>query len=106
MLGLALTLDLDEGGRQVRAARVAVGSASPTPRRSPSAEEILAGASADAGGRLDAAAAALADDAELLDDLDGSVEYKRHLIRVLLRRAYGAISDQPSAGTADDRLMA
>jgi aerobic carbon-monoxide dehydrogenase medium subunit len=93
MLGLALALDLDGGGGQVRAARVAVGSASPTPRRSRNAEEILASASADADGRLDDAAAALADDAELLDDLDGSAEYKRHLIRVLLRRAYDQVMD-------------
>lgn len=88
MLGLALVLDLDEAGSQIGSARVAVASASPTPRRSAAAEEILVGAADDVARRLDAAAEALADDAELLDDLDGSAEYKRHLIHVFLRQAY------------------
>jgi aerobic carbon-monoxide dehydrogenase medium subunit len=88
MLGLALVLDLDEPSRQIGVARVAVASASPTPRRSAAAEDLLVGAADDVARRLDDAAEALADDAELLDDLDGSAEYKRHLIHVFLRQAY------------------
>ncbi|MFI5267376.1 MAG: FAD binding domain-containing protein, partial [Chloroflexota bacterium] len=78
MLGLALVTG---DGR----ARVAIGSASPTPRRGASAEALLA------EGRLAEASDALAGEADLIDDLEGSAEYKRHLIRVELRRAWEGI---------------
>jgi CO/xanthine dehydrogenase FAD-binding subunit len=42
--------------------------------------------------QLDAAADTLAEEAELLDDLEGSAEYKRHLVHVYLRRAYQALT--------------
>ena len=91
MLGLALRLDLDEPEGSVRGARLAVGSASPTPRRSQPAEQLLAGPLALVEDRLDQAAEVLADDADLLDDLEGSAEYKRHLIHVLLQEAFAAL---------------
>jgi CO/xanthine dehydrogenase FAD-binding subunit len=40
--------------------------------------------------------AAVAEAAELLDDLDGSAEYKRHLIGVLLRQAFERLSAPPA----------
>jgi aerobic carbon-monoxide dehydrogenase medium subunit len=82
MLGLALVVDLEPDGLGIRQARVAVGSVSPTPRRSLEAESLLLER------RLDEAADALADTAELIDDKDGSAEYKRHLIRVFFHRAF------------------
>ena len=81
MLGLALVLD--ENAKQ---ARLAVGSVSPTPRRSEQAESLVL------EGRVDDAADALADAAELIDDKDGSADYKRHLIHVFLGRAYQEVS--------------
>ena len=86
MLGVGLALEVDDG--QVRGARLAVGSASPTPLRSPEAEALLGGPLAEARGRLPQAAEALADAAALLDDLDASAEYKRHLIGVHLERLW------------------
>ena len=86
MLGLALALDL--AGGAVADARVAVGCISFVPRRSPRAEELLRGPVADARRRLDEAAAALAEDAEPIDDQDGSAEYKTHLVGVFLRRQF------------------
>ena len=88
MLGLALVLDLDDRHDHVTRARLAVGSVSPTPRRSASAEALLSGDIAEVAGRLDQAADALADDAELIDDLEGSADYKRHLIHVFLERVW------------------
>ena len=87
LLGLALVLDLDERGEAIREARCAVGCVSPTPCRSTAAEGILAGPVDEAEPRLQDAADALADEASLVDDREGSAEYKRHLIGVLLRRA-------------------
>ncbi len=92
MLGLALALDLDEARGLIGAARAAIGSASPTPRRSSGAEALLVGPVGEVAERLVSAADALADAAELLDDLDGSAEYKRHLIGVLLRQAFERLS--------------
>jgi len=91
LLGLALMLELAAADTIVEA-RVAIGSVSPTPRRSPTAEALLVGDRRQAARQLDDAAEALADDAELLDDREGSAEYKRHLIHVLLRRAFAEVS--------------
>lgn len=88
MLGLALILDIDDADQQVREARVAVGSVSPTPRRSAAAEQLLVGPIAEVEARLTTAADLLADDAELLDDHEGSADYKHHLITVLLDRMF------------------
>ncbi|MDE0214441.1 MAG: FAD binding domain-containing protein [Deltaproteobacteria bacterium] len=87
LLGLALLLDLSEDGREIRAASCAVGCVSPTPCRSSAAETLIAGPADAAGERLQQAADTLADEAALTDDREGSAEYKRHLIGVLLRRA-------------------
>lgn len=87
LLGLAVVLDMPDHGTIVEAG-VAVGSASPTPRRGPAAEALLVGDQEDVANRLDEAGEALADVAQLIDDREGSADYKRHLIRVLLRRAF------------------
>jgi carbon-monoxide dehydrogenase medium subunit len=86
MLGLGLALEVSDG--RVGSARLAVGSASPTPLRSAEAEALLAGPLPEARGRLPRAAETLADAAELLDDLDASAEYKRHLVGVHLERLW------------------
>ncbi len=85
-LGLAVVLEMG-GDDQIEGARVAVGCVGPTPRRSTEAERLLAGSAAAIEDRLDAAAEALAADADLIADLDGSVAYKRNLIRVFMGRA-------------------
>jgi len=79
MLGLALV-----AGKDV--ARVAIGSASPTPRRSPAAEALLL------QGHVDEAAESLANDADLINDYEGSAGYKRHLIGVELARLWASLS--------------
>ncbi|MDE0033626.1 MAG: FAD binding domain-containing protein [Deltaproteobacteria bacterium] len=86
LLGLALSLELDDGG-EIREARCAIGCVSPTPCRSEAAESLIAGPTDSVEQRLGEAGAALADEAALTDDREGSAEYKRHLIGVLLRRA-------------------
>ena len=87
LLGLALSLDLDGDGGEIREARCAVGCVSPTPCRSAAAESFIAGPAESAEQRIQEAADTLADEAALTDDREGSAEYKRHLIGVLLRRA-------------------
>lgn len=86
-LGLALMLETPDGGRTIRQARVAVGCVCPFPRRSPAAEQLLVGSRREMGSRIERAAEALANDAELIHDQEGGADYKRHLIEVFLRRA-------------------
>lgn len=67
-------------------ARIAIGSVGPAPRRVAAAEEILGGEAP--GDMLFAEAAEQAARAvDPVDDHYGSVDYKRHLVRVLASRA-------------------
>lgn len=95
MLGLALVLETSDNGESFRAARVAVGCVSPRALRSAEAESLLTGSRSAVEGNLLRAADALADSAELMDDPEGSAEYKRNLIQTFLRRAFQKAVGQP-----------
>ena len=85
-LGLALILDVD--GDTIEKATAVVGSVSAAPTQSVQANQLLAGARAQVEKQLSAAADALAQAADPVDDLEGGADYKRHLIGVFLRRAF------------------
>jgi aerobic carbon-monoxide dehydrogenase medium subunit len=85
-LGLALVLDVD--GSNIKTASAVVGSVSAAPTRSGTANALLIGSKAQIEKQLPDAAAALAEAADPVDDLEGSAEYKRHLIGVFLKRAF------------------
>ena len=87
-LGVALWLETPDDGANFTSARVALGCACPFPRRVASAENLLLGSRSEVEKRLPEAADAMADAAELIDDHEGGVDYKRNLIRVFLRRAF------------------
>lgn len=76
---------------RISSARVAVGSVGNRPQRALDAEAALSGVAAD---DLDAAVAAgaeaAADSADPVEDANGSVEYKRQLVRVLVARCVRA----------------
>ena len=83
---VAVALVVADGA--ITAARVAVGSMTDIPTILPGAESRLVGAPVDGDG-LDAAIAAAGDDLwslEIVEDLNGSAEYKRDLARSLLDR--------------------
>ena len=88
---VAVRLDVREG--VVEDARVAVGSVNVRPVVASSAEEILRGSDV---GSLDVAAAgeAAATEVEPVEDLNGSVEYKRQLVRVVTARTLAAAVSQ------------
>lgn len=88
-LGLALWIETPDDGRTLASARVAVGCVCPAPSRAPRAEDLLVGPRSEVEGRLPDAADAIADAADLTADHEGSIEYKRNLIHVFLRRALG-----------------
>src|SRR4051812_24938955 len=85
-LGLALVMDADGGN--IKSARAVVGSISAKPTRSDEVDKMLVGARDQVEKRLADAAQALAEVADPVDDLEGSAEYKRHLVGVFLKRAF------------------
>jgi carbon-monoxide dehydrogenase medium subunit len=85
-LGMALFLELD--GDNIKQARAVVGSVSASPMRADQTDAALTGKRSDVEKQLDDAAKLLADAADPIDDLQGSGEYKRHLIGVFLKRAF------------------
>jgi carbon-monoxide dehydrogenase medium subunit len=97
-VAVGLGLDLDAG--VVRDARVVVGAAVPTATRCPDAERRLLGdlpvAQAAAEDVADAAVAGL----DVIEDEDGSAEYKQHLVRVLLRRLLAAVPQAEPLGAS------
>jgi carbon-monoxide dehydrogenase medium subunit len=99
-LGLGLWLETPNEGHTFTSARVAVGCVCPFPTRGLDAEKLLTGSRGDVEKRLPEAAGAIADAADLVDDHEGSAEYKRHLIGVFLRRAFRKALGEPG-GTGD-----
>jgi carbon-monoxide dehydrogenase medium subunit len=87
-LGLALAMETEDSGRMIKSARVVVGSVSLTPCRSDKADALLVGSRTQVEKQLRDVAEILADDADLVDDLEGGADYKRHLIGVFLKRAF------------------
>ncbi len=85
-LGLALVLEVD--GENIKKATAVVGSVSVVPTQATNANGLLTGPKSQVERQLGAAAEALAQAADPVDDLEGSAEYKRHLIGVFLKRAF------------------
>jgi aerobic carbon-monoxide dehydrogenase medium subunit len=94
---VACHLRLD--GERLADVRLAVGSAGVVAARAAEAEELLAGAGTDElDGVLGQAGALAADAADPVEDANGSVEYKRHMVGVLSRRAvHAAITEAQGA---------
>lgn len=88
---VAVCLELADG--VISAARVAVGSVNVRPVLLRTADELLRGAEA-ASVDLDAVGKAASAEAEPVADLNGSVEYKRQLVRVLTSRTLAAALSQ------------
>jgi carbon-monoxide dehydrogenase medium subunit len=94
-LGLGLWLETPDDGRTFTSARVAVGCVCPFPTRGLAAEKLLTGSRGDVEKRLPQAADSVADAADLVDDHEGSAEYKRHLIHVFLLRIFRKALGEP-----------
>ncbi len=96
-LGLGLWLETPDNGYTFTSARVAVGCVCPFPTRGAEAEKFLTGPREQVEKHLPDAADALADTADLVDDHEGSAEYKRHLIHVFLRRVFERAIGKPAS---------
>ena len=95
IVGVAVVTTLD--GDILRDVKIALGAVAPTPIRARRAEAVIRGQRlSDA--LLDEAGLAASQEASPIDDIRGSVEYRRKVIRVLVGRAIKQAAEQIKAG--------
>lgn len=85
IVSAAVAVELD--GSTVRAARIALGGAAPSPVRAANAESWLRGKSPSGAAASDASRLAADQDAAPAGDAHASAEYRRQLVHVLVERA-------------------
>jgi CO/xanthine dehydrogenase FAD-binding subunit len=85
LVEVAVVLNVDQSGRVVLA-RIALGGVGPVPVRAHAAEQVLMGES-PTDNLFRAAAETIGDALDPGDDIHASADYRRHLARVLVRRA-------------------
>lgn len=91
VINAAAMIVWDEGGRCSQA-RIAIGAAAPRPVRAPKAESALLGRALDRG--LIEEAARLVDAAvQPIDDIRGTVAYRRRMAAVMVRRLLAQIAE-------------
>jgi carbon-monoxide dehydrogenase medium subunit len=88
VVGVAAVLTLDGGGK-ISKASIGITGAGTKATRARGVEAAIAGKAADAAS-IQAAASSAADGVDVQADLQGSVEYKQHLLRVFAKRAMEA----------------
>jgi aerobic carbon-monoxide dehydrogenase medium subunit len=81
-------------GRRVAEARVAVGSVGVVPVRAVRAEQLLTGIEVGDDRALESAGEAAAAEAEPVEDANGSIEYKRNLVHVLVKRCFAEAAER------------
>lgn len=82
----AAAVQLKLEGNTIAEARIGLTNVSAVPMRAPGAESALVGKSADAG-TIEAAGQAAAAECDPSPDLRGSVDYKRDITRVMVKRS-------------------
>jgi CO/xanthine dehydrogenase FAD-binding subunit len=88
VVGAGIAVQLDEHGKTIRSARVALGAVAPTPLYVKEAGEVLAGRPlAEAEAAIEEAARLAQSAAQPIDDMRGTVRQRKHLAAVLTRRA-------------------
>jgi carbon-monoxide dehydrogenase medium subunit len=88
-VGVAVVLQVDDGGKSVRDIKIAVGCAGPAPKRVPEAEAQMNGTTLDeAKVNILKAGEIAGRAAQAISDLHGSQDYKEHIVGVLLKRAF------------------
>jgi carbon-monoxide dehydrogenase medium subunit len=83
VVGIAVAMTVEAG--RCSAVRIALGAVAPVVKRATAAEAMLAG-NALTPELIDAAAEQAAEEADPIDDLRASAEYRRHGVKVLTRR--------------------
>lgn len=87
IVGIAAMLELGEDGETITSARLAYSGVADVPWRHEEVDTLLLGGERARSDVFDSAACAAAGLCEPASDLLGSVQYRRHLVRVLTNRA-------------------
>jgi CO/xanthine dehydrogenase FAD-binding subunit len=98
-VGVAVCAAFAPGSLVVRDVRVALGAVAPTPIRARASENTLIGQELD-DALIGLASAAAAAEAQPIDDLRASADYRKILIEVLSRRALSAAHSWAQKGAA------
>jgi carbon-monoxide dehydrogenase medium subunit len=85
MASVAVSITADATGKSCEDIRIVLGAVAPTPIRAKQAEKVLAG-KAIKEDLLEKAGQAASEEAEPVSDMHASDEYKRQLIKILVRR--------------------
>ncbi len=99
VVGVGVVVTLDGKGDVIQRARIALGAVAPTPIRAREAEALLEGKPASDELFARAAEAAGAE-ARPITDVRGSVEFRRHLVRVMTERCLGEAAARAREGLA------
>jgi carbon-monoxide dehydrogenase medium subunit len=96
-VGVAAHLELDQAGERISAAGIALTSVAPANVKATEAERLLVGQAPSAELFAEAAEAAAAA-ADPKDDVRGSADFKRQVVRVYVRRALEKAAEQAKGG--------
>jgi len=86
IVGVAAYLVLDSKNNTCKDIKIAMGAVAPIPMRAKKAEAVLRGKHLD-DDLIESAAKVVSEEAKPIDDLRGSAEYRREMVRVLTKRA-------------------
>jgi carbon-monoxide dehydrogenase medium subunit len=85
VVGVAASVVLDKSGKQFVSARISLGAVAPIPLFAEKASQLLAGKPVD-DASIEAAALAAQAIATPIDDMRGTVEFRKHVTKVLTER--------------------
>jgi len=85
---VAAVVALEEDGKRMKQARLVLGAVGNRPIRARKAEEALTGAEVSEE-VIERAAATASEEADPLEDVQGSIEYKRRLVKILAKEMLG-----------------
>lgn len=95
LVGVAVVLTMNDG--TCADARIALGAVAPTPVRAPQTEKMLKGKKLD-DALIKKAAQNVPDESSPIDDIRGSAEYRREMLKVFTRDAIKQAAQMAKAG--------
>ena len=96
----AAAVTLDAAGQKVQAVRIALGAVAPTPIRAPGAEDLVRD-KVPTPKLLEWAGAAAMEECRPIDDIRGSANYRKELIRILVQRVLRQAVERARAGRTE-----